>query len=168
MIFLTTGTQLPFDRLVRAVDEWAEETKPDFDILAQVLPSFDHTYVPQNFQVRARLSPTEYAVIFDKASLIVAHAGMGTILTALTQRKKICILPRQARYGEHRNDHQIATAERLGDYPGLYKAWDEKELKCSINQAMSMDAGAGDAAITPFASSDFTAQLRRFIIDGGK
>lgn len=168
MIFLTTGTQLPFDRLVRAVDEWAEETKPRFDIFAQVLPSSDHPYVPRNFHVTARLSPAEYAEIFGKASLIIAHAGMGTILTALTQGKKICIMPRQARYGEHRNDHQIATAERLEEYPGLYKAWDEKDLKRYINKAMFMDAGTSVAAITPFASIDFTTQLRRFIINGEK
>ena len=67
MIFLTTGTQLPFDRLVQAVDEWAEATKPDCDIFGQVLSPTHNPYRPRNFKTKARLSPAEYAEVFAKA-----------------------------------------------------------------------------------------------------
>lgn len=164
MIFLTTGTQLSFDRLVQAVDEWADEAKPSCSIFGQVLPSPTHSYLPRNFETKVRLTPGEYAEIFSKASLIVSHAGMGTILTALTQGKQICILPRQAKYGEHRNDHQIATIENLKDYPGLYKARDTIDLKRCIGKAYSLDVQYQAEAIDPFANTGFTDKLRKFIM----
>ena len=112
-----------------------------------------------------RLTPAEYADIFSKATLIISHAGMGTILTALTQGKQLCILPRQAKYGEHRNDHQIATMENLKNYPGLHKARDVVELKRCINKAVHTDVPYQAEAIGPFANRAFTDELRKFIMD---
>lgn len=166
MIFLTTGTQLPFDRLVRAVDDWADTAQPEGGIVAQVLPSARAPYVPRNFAPRPRLSPAEYDDLFARARLVISHAGMGTILTALTQGKRICILPRQFRYGEHRNDHQLATAERLGGHPGLYTARDEHELPACLDAAMQADAAAQGPRLDPFAPEAFTSRLRGFILPG--
>ena len=166
MIFLTTGTQLPFDRLVRAVDEWAEADKPDCEIVGQVLPPDHNPYRPRNFETMARLSPADYAKLFGKARLIVSHAGMGTILTALTQGKRICVMPRQMQYNEHRNDHQLATVERLGDHPGLFKARDEEELPGCLDAAMRADGAAQGPPLNPFADAAFTDRLREFILTG--
>ena len=168
MIFLTTGTQLPFDRLVRAVDEWVEVAKPPCDVFAQVLPPSHDPYVPKHFKTVARLSPTEYAEIFDKASLIVSHAGMGTILTALTQGKQICIMPRQVKYNEHRNNHQLATVERLREHPGLFRAHDEHDLPRCLDAAMEAAGTSQTATIDPFAATDFIDSLRSFILDAEK
>ena len=168
MIFLTTGTQLPFDRLVRAVDDWADAAQPGCGIFGQVLSSPNAPYAPRNFDTRARLAPAEYADIFGKARLIISHAGMGTILTALTEGKQICILPRQVQYGEHRNDHQLATAARLKAHPGLFKAEGAEDLPRCLDAAL-MAAGAssgGAAGIEPFADAALTDALRRFILAG--
>jgi len=164
VIFLTTGTQLPFDRLVRAVDEWVESAKPECEIFGQVLSSPHDPYQPRNFETKTRLSPTEYAAIFEKAHLIISHAGMGTILTALTQGKQICIMPRQFKYGEHRNDHQIATVERLENHPGLHKARDEHYLPGCLDEALQASRFSRAATIDPFAAADFTDRLRAFIL----
>ncbi|WP_292295049.1 glycosyltransferase [Marivita sp.] len=168
MIFLTTGTQLSFDRLVKAVDEWAGTTQPNSEIFGQVLSPPSNPYQPQNFETKTRLSPAEYDEIFRKAHLIISHAGMGTILTALTQGKKICIMPRQFKYGEHRNDHQIATVEKLGDYPGLYKASDEHDLPGCLDTALKTAEPSRSASIDPFAVTDFTDSLRAFILSSDK
>jgi len=61
--------------------------------------------------------------------MILAHAGMGTILTAVDLGKPILVMPRRADQGEHRNDHQLATARQLQDVLGLCVAWDEDELR---------------------------------------
>lgn len=168
MIFLTTGTQLSFDRLVRAVDEWVDKTQPSCAVFGQVLPALQDPYIPQNFETKARLSPAEYAEVFSKARLIISHAGMGTILTALTQGKQICIMPRQIKYGEHRNDHQLATVERLGEHPGLFKARDEQDLPHCLNAAMQAVGMSHTATIAPFAATEFTDNLRKFILHTGK
>lgn len=168
MIFLTTGTQLGFDRLVQAVDEWAAETDYHCEIFGQVLLSSNMAYVPRNFRTKERLTPNEYVAIFSQANLIVSHAGMGTILTALTQGKRVCIMPRQMKYGEHRNDHQLATVERLRDYPSLFKAKDKTDLKRCINEAILSGAQEQASPIGPFADSDFTDRLRNFIAETGE
>jgi predicted glycosyltransferase len=166
VIFLTTGTQLPFDRLVRAVDGWAGATMPGCEIFAQVLPASQDPYTPRNFDTRERLFPKEYAEVFDKAQLIISHAGMGTILTALTRGKQICIMPRQVKYREHRNDHQLATVERLKDYPGLFKARDEHDLPTRLDAAMGTINSSRPKAIDLFADTGFTDSLRNFILTG--
>ena len=166
MIFLTTGTQLPFDRLVRAVDDWAETAQPEGGIVAQVLPARRAPYVPRNFETRARLSPAEYDALFAKADLIVSHAGMGTILTALTTGKRVCVMPREFQYGEHRNDHQLATVERLGPHPGLFKARDAEKLPACLDAAMQPCDETGQARLDPFAPEAFTSRLRGFILSG--
>ncbi|MGI3212803.1 glycosyltransferase [Roseovarius tibetensis] len=166
MIFLTTGTQLPFDRLVRAVDEWLDGAASSHEVCAQVLPPPRDAYVPRHFKTVARFSPAEYAAAFDRADLVVSHAGMGTILTALTEGKRICIMPRQMRYGEHRNDHQLSTAERLGAHPGLFTARDEHDLPSCLDTALQMDRAARDLAVDPFAEAGFTDRLRAFILIG--
>ena len=169
MIFVTTGTQLPFDRLVRAVDAWAGRAGPPCEIFGQVLPDAAAPHVPRHFETRARLTPAEYEEILDRARLIVSHAGMGTILTALTRGKTICIMPRQARHGEHRNDHQLATAQRLGEHPGLFKAGDETDLPGCLDAALKASAAPAGAAIDPFADTALTDGLRGFILgEGGR
>src|SRR5215203_1840996 len=105
MIFLTIGTQEPFDRLLKAIDEIAPMLNTE--IIAQVSKS---TYVARNFKTFAFVSPIEFKTYFNQADLIVSHAGMGTIISALEGEKPILIMPRLARYREHRNDHQLATA----------------------------------------------------------
>ena len=55
--------------------------------------------------------------------MIYAHAGMGTILSALKQDKPIIIVPRLASLKEHRNDHQIATAMRMDELGYVYVAY---------------------------------------------
>ena len=104
MIFVTIGTQTPFDRLIKIIDNIALEINEP--IIAQV---YNSQYKAQNIQTIDFLSPKEFNDLFEKARLIISHAGMGTIITALLKCKPIIIYPRLASLGEHRNDHQIYT-----------------------------------------------------------
>ena len=108
MIFVVTGTQLPFDRLIRMLDEIAPQL--DEEIVAQVNGS---GYLPRHINTIDLLPPDEFDRLFSSARLIVAHAGIGTIITAMQQQKPIIIFPRIAALGEHRNEHQLATAEKM-------------------------------------------------------
>lgn len=91
MIFCTIGTQAPFDRFVKIIDEVAAHL--DEEIIAQVYKS---EYVAQNIRTIEFLPPDEFNKLFSKARLIVAHAGMGTIISAMRQHKPIIIFPRIA------------------------------------------------------------------------
>jgi len=124
MIFVTVGTQLPFDRLVRAVDEIAALT--DEEVFAQTNGG---TYMPRNIRCTDYLSADEFDKMFRRARLIVSHAGMGTILSALTHRKPIVVMPRFAFLGEHRNEHQYATAVRMNEMHCAHIAYDSCQLR---------------------------------------
>ena len=124
MIFCTIGTQAPFDRFVRIVDEVAASLNEE--VIAQVYKS---EYQAKNIQTVDFLPPDEFNCLFSKARLIVAHAGMGTIISAMRQHKSIIIFPRIAALGEHRNEHQLATAQKMKELGYVYVANNAEELK---------------------------------------
>ncbi len=123
MIFVTTGTQLPFPALVDAVAAMAK--KLDERIIAQVGP--DKTYRP-GIDSFDHLDPDRYEAFFARARLVVAHAGIGTVLSAIKHQKPLVIMPRRFELGEHRNDHQNATARELEGRQGIYVARTEGEI----------------------------------------
>lgn len=123
MIFLTVGGQLPFDRMVRLVDGLAPGL--DEPVFAQIGAS---DLVPSHIEAVKFLGPQEFHQKFAQARLVVGHAGIGTILTAIELRKPVALMPRRASFGEHRNDHQLATVEQLSHIPGVYIFEDEASL----------------------------------------
>ncbi len=110
MIFLSVGTQLGFDRLVRCVDLWAART-PSADVFAQIGGG---RYVPSHCRWARELPRGEYEDRIAACELIVSHAGMGTVLAAGDSRKPIIVMPRRGELGEHRNDHQWDIRRVLG------------------------------------------------------
>lgn len=109
MIFITVGTQLPFERLLRGIDGWAGRNQ-GVPILAQVGGSSGHF---PNIQTISHLSQAAFQDQLKETRLVVAHAGMGTILSASELGLPIILMPRLAKFGEHRNDHQQDTAREM-------------------------------------------------------
>lgn len=156
MIFVTVGTQLAFDRLVKAVDLWIGNN-PGERAFAQVGPA---EYRPLNCESKDFVRPDQADALFREADLIVSHAGMGSILTALKYKKPILIMPRKAALGEHRNDHQLATAKWLGNKPGVTVAWEAEEVAHLLDARFGLRGGDG---ISEFASPELIASLKNFI-----
>ena len=129
MIFVTTGTQLPFERLVRAMDEWAE-TNPDIEIVGQIGKTH---YQPQHFQWLRDVSPQQFQLHVERCHTVVAHAGMGTIISGIEAGKRVLVMPRRAELQEHRNDHQLATAAKLSHLQGLEVVTNAEELHAALN-----------------------------------
>lgn len=124
-IFLTVGTQEPFDRLVRVIDDWADQNGLDIKIYAQIGKA---QYLPKNIKFSYHLTEQEFKTCFDNADLIVSHAGIGTIISCLSDGKSILTLPRESRFGEHRNDHQIATTKAFSSFGYIFPIYRESEL----------------------------------------
>ena len=158
MIFATVGTQLPFDRLVGVVDRWAA-TRGDADVFAQVGPS---GLRPRAIAWERFVSPAECRERMRAADAIVAHAGMGTILTALELGTPIVVMPRRAALGEHRNDHQLATARRFAEQGSIAVAFDEAELHARLD-ALGADGPSGRRRIGRHAEGPLVDALRAFI-----
>lgn len=159
MIFVTVGTQGQFDRLIRTVDEWAG-VHDRTDVFAQTGPSDYHA---EHIHTEPFIDPIEFRKRVESASLVVAHAGMGSIITALELGKKIVVMPRRASFGEHRNDHQIATAKRFAEQGRIMVAFDEKELFDKLDQLGFFD---GAERLGAQASSHLLDTIRTFIETG--
>jgi UDP-N-acetylglucosamine transferase subunit ALG13 len=155
VIFLTVGTQLPFDRLVAAVDAWAASAA--VPVFAQTAGG---TYQPRYCDHADYVPPTLADEMFRKSDLIVSHAGMGSILTALKYRKRILILPRRASLGEHRNEHQLATARWLGKKPGVFVAEEASDIGRLLSSRDVLESGD---AISDYADPALLARLRAFV-----
>lgn len=153
MIFVTIGTQFPFDRLIEMLDRIAPEL--DEEIYAQVLKG---KYKPKHIKTLDFIEPDEFEEVFVQARLVVAHAGMGTILSALRNSKSLVIFPRIASLGEHRNDHQNATAQMIKENKYAYVATNEKELRELLHMDLRPLKKIGE-----FASESLVKSLKDFI-----
>ena len=156
MIFVTVGTDGPFDRLVDAVDRWASHTGCA-DVFAQIGRS---SMRPRFIRFTDFLEPPEFNRQFCSASLVVSHAGMGTILTALCHQKPLLVMPRRASLGEQRNEHQLATARRLRELGRINVAFDEAELVARLGNGTELVSGE---PLGPFAQPELIAAVRSFI-----
>jgi UDP-N-acetylglucosamine transferase subunit ALG13 len=157
MIFLTTGTQLPFDRLVQALDDVAPLLRRE--VFGQIGQS---GYTPLNMAWSVFLTPPEFDAKFRAATVVVSHAGIGTILSAQKYRKPLVIVPRLARYGEHRNDHQLATANQVRDKKGVYVTDDVDALPGLLSRTDLEPAGDDDELPGRMM---FVRNLRGYIAD---
>jgi UDP-N-acetylglucosamine transferase subunit ALG13 len=155
-IFVVVGTQEPFDRMVKTIDLWARNNSTH-SIFAQISRA---EYKPEFIGFTDFISPELFDQHFNEADLIVSHAGMGTIISALRHSKPIIVMPRLASMHEHRNDHQLATAksfEKLGYVKAVYS---EKELYNELNTAESIVPAP---VIGPGASNELINTLKNFI-----
>ncbi len=131
MIFLTVGTQFPFDRLVKSVDEVISQNGFEDEIFAQI---GDSLYRPHNFEAVSSLEKHLFDKRMRQASSIISHAGMGTITMALEINKPLLVMPRLKRYGEVVNDHQVAIARRFELLGHILAAYETEELPRKIEQ----------------------------------
>ena len=138
MIFLTVGTQLPFDRFVALVDTWAE-ANPHMEIFAQIGHG---DYQPKHMKYCAFLDEQSYKREFKKASIVLAHAAMGSIITSLMEAKPVLVFPRIAALGEHRNEHQLATCRNFEKLDGCYVSYDKEQLFATLDDITTLRAGS--------------------------
>ena len=75
MILVTVGTQLPFDRFIRIVDEAAPSLGRT--VFAQVGRG---SYQPRNMEYAALIDPLKFDELIARTELIVSHAGIGTVV----------------------------------------------------------------------------------------
>lgn len=158
MIFVTVGSQAPFDRLIVAVDQWAR-SRARSDVFAQIASS---KLQPGQIKFTQFIEPSEFPRVMQEARLIVAHAGMGSIISALELGKPIVVMPRLADLRETRNNHQVATAARFGEREGVIVAPGEQDLPAKLDYALTLGE---TKRIHSQASPHLIATIRAFLED---
>jgi UDP-N-acetylglucosamine transferase subunit ALG13 len=156
MIFVTVGEQMPFDRLVKTVDDWAYKEGRN-DVYAQIGKT---SYKPRCISYCRLLSPVDFRKKMMECSAIISHAGMGTIISALEAEKPIVIMPRFGNLHETRNDHQIATAKILEKNELATVAYNENQLKMILAK---IDIISASSKIRHGASDELLLTIKKFI-----
>lgn len=158
MIFVTIGSMFPFDRMIRAMDAWTADEGQGEEVLAQIGAG---DYEPRHMTWVRKLDRRAYAAAIRRSRLVVAHAGVGSIVTAGEIRRPIVVLPRRAHLGEHTSDHQVETVGWLRDKAWVHVADDEGALPGCIAAASAAAASGMRVSLT--ADPAFIDRLRHFI-----
>jgi UDP-N-acetylglucosamine transferase subunit ALG13 len=149
MIFVTIGTTEPFDRLLRALD-----TLDDEELVVQC---GDTTTRPRRGRYVDYLPYDDLVDHVRQARVVIAHAGVGTIMTALANGKRPIVVPRRAELGEAVDDHQLELAKRLAT-AGLVTLVEESS---ALSEAVRNADPNLDAR--PSSGLDLTRELRLYI-----
>lgn len=109
-VVVMLGTQAGYG-FRRAVERLCELLPSSAEVLWQV-GSTDVSGLPVDG--RRSVPPSELRRAIAKADAVVAHAGVGSALTALGEGRCPVLLPRERAHGEHVDDHQAQIAKAVG------------------------------------------------------
>ena len=125
MIFVTVGSQkFPFDRLIRKVDQMLREGLIQEEVFIQTgasrcVPSCPH---------QAFCEGEQFQTLLETCSVLITHGGAGTMVDAVKRGKRVIVVPRLARYGEHVDDHQRELVRRMHQLGLVYACLEVEEL----------------------------------------
>jgi beta-1,4-N-acetylglucosaminyltransferase len=148
VIFVTVGTTLPFDDLVRAVDRLAAQGALAEPVLCQIGHG---QYVPghcEHFRFKPNLDEET-----GRASLVIGHGGTGTVTGLLSSGKPFIAVANPL--GAH--DHQRQFLARLCKVVDFLWTADLSELPALIERARSFRPQSATA-------ERLTEDLKRYLL----
>jgi UDP-N-acetylglucosamine transferase subunit ALG13 len=150
VIFVTVGTStFGFERLLHGVDE----LEVDEEVVVQYGAS---AFVPSTTVAEAFMPYPTVVERMREARMVIAHGGVGSILTALHVGHRPVIVPRQAHDSEAVDDHQLELAVRLAEI-GLI------ELVTDVGLLGAAVAAVRDGASRSSADSALVDAVREFV-----
>lgn len=151
MIFVTVGThEQQFNRLVEEVDKLKTDGSIKEDVFIQTGFS---TYEPKYCQWSKLISYKEMNNKIEEARIIITHGGPASFIAPLQIGKIPIVVPRQEKYGEHVNDHQLEFAKNVEERnKNIIPVYDIKDLKEKI---LSYDKIIEKMDITNVSNNDY-------------
>lgn len=107
----------------------------------------------QSMNSKAFLSMEEFEILMASANLVITHAGAGAVINAVRLAKVPVVVPRQARYGEHIDDHQMEFASELVGLGKVVLCCEPLDLATAMIRALEMqEANSKPRSIPPLVS----------------
>jgi UDP-N-acetylglucosamine transferase subunit ALG13 len=111
MIFVTVGThEQQFNRLIEYVDNIKRIRLIEEEVVIQTGFS---TYKPSYCTWKKLFPYQEMLEYIAMARIIITHGGPSSFIMPLQAGKTPIVVPRQKKYNEHVNDHQISFAQEV-------------------------------------------------------
>ena len=131
MIFVTVGThEQQFNRLIKFVDELKRDNIITEDVIMQT--GFC-TYKPQYCEWHKLIPYSDMEKNVKEAKIVITHGGPASFIMPLQIGKVPIVVPRQEKFGEHVNNHQVDFAKQIAKRMGtIIPVYDIKNLKDTI------------------------------------
>jgi UDP-N-acetylglucosamine transferase subunit ALG13 len=162
LVFVTVGTDHhPFDRLVGWIDGWLDtEAGSRVSCLVQSGTSRP----PALAEHRDYVSYQEMEENLARAVAVVCHGGPASVMMARWAGKRPVVVPREHRFGEHVDDHQVVFSRRLATEGDIAMALDEPAFRAALEEALA-GAGAVDRQVEASRVAEAVSRFER-LVDG--
>ncbi|MBO6232729.1 MAG: exopolysaccharide biosynthesis protein [Clostridia bacterium] len=130
MVLVMLGTQNnSFNRLLEEVEKCINNGTIKEEVIVQAGGT---NYKSDKMLVLSLITNDELQKYIRRASYVICHGGVGSIISSIKEGKKVISVPRYEKYGEHVNDHQVQIVESFTEQ-GLIKGIKEvNELENAI------------------------------------
>jgi UDP-N-acetylglucosamine transferase subunit ALG13 len=154
VILGVVGThEAPMDRLVRTLDGWAA-AHPDQRVVIQAGSAATRV---KSATAVGYASGEQMKSWMEEAGIVVTHAGPSTLLPLIDRGRRPIVMPRERRYREHVDDHQVAFAQFLAARGLIVLVRTPSELLGALDHP---EPARTDA--TPLPAVDLPAAVERF------
>ena len=142
MIFVTVGThEQPFNRLGQKMDELKKNGTIQEDVIIQTGFS---TYEPQYCQWSKLIPYQQMIKNVEEARIVITHGGPASFIMPLQIGKTPIVVPRQHKFDEHVNNHQVEFARNVEKRMGtIIDVEDVETLGDIITNYYQIVAGMG-------------------------
>lgn len=132
MIFVTVGThEQPFNRLIKKVDELVASGDIKEKVVVQTGFS---TYKPKHCEAHKMMSFDEMQQALKDARIVITHGGPSSFIEALRFGKVPIVVPRQEKYYEHVNNHQVEFTKLIAQkMNNIVPVYDINELSAILD-----------------------------------
>ncbi len=130
MIFVTVGThEQQFDRLIKEVDYLKKENLIQDEVFIQIGYS---SYIPKYCEWEKIISYEKMNQLIKESDIIITHGGPATFMGVIAKGKVPIVIPRQKKFGEHVNDHQLQFVKLTKEIYNFIVIDDISDLYLSI------------------------------------
>ena len=131
MTLVILGTQdKEFKRLLKMVESQVKKG----NLKDVVVQAGQTTYKSNYMEVFDFIPMTKFNKFIKEADLVITHGGVGSIITALKNDKKVIAIARLSKYEEHENDHQLQIVEEFTHLGYILSCKNEKELEKNLEK----------------------------------
>ena len=132
MILVLLGTQNnSFHRLLEEI----QKNINNGTIKEKVVVQEGYTkFQSKDMEIHTQVPKDKLQELIKKADLIITHGGVGSIISAITEGKKVIAVPRLKKYNEHVNDHQLDIIDSFNEKRYIIGIHEVEELEEALEK----------------------------------
>ena len=132
MILVLLGTQNnSFHRLLEEI----QKNIDNGNIKEKVVVQAGYTkFESKDMTIYNQLPKEQLQELIKEADLIITHGGVGSIISSITNGKKVIAVPRLQKYKEHVNDHQLDIINSFNESGYIIGIHGVEELKEALKK----------------------------------